>query len=50
MGSNVDACLDDLSSWESNGQLDVIRRSKCVVAVDKGLIQVKYHCFFILIG
>lgn len=45
MGANVDAGLNHLPSGESDGQLDVEGRSKCVVAVDKGLVQIENDSF-----
>lgn len=43
VGTDVDSSLDDFSSWESDGQFDIERRSKSVIAVNEGLIQIKDH-------
>ena len=34
MGTDVDACFDDLAGWEGNGQLHVIGGCEGIVAVD----------------
>ena len=41
--TNVDSSLDDFSRWESDGQFDIERRSKSVIAMDEGFIQIKDH-------
>lgn len=47
VGSDVDARLDDLSGWELDWQFYIIRDACVLVAVDQGLVKVKYDAFLI---
>lgn len=46
VGTDVDTCLYNFSSWEGNRQLDIVGRGQGVVAVDESLVQIKNHSFF----
>ena len=43
IGSDVDACLDDLSSWEGDRQFNIVGWSQGIVAVNQSLIQIEDH-------